>query len=114
MSSPEFKTKQARGPSFTLTVVAGDSIGRNLAKWFVYCVVVAVFAAYVAALVVPAGAPYMTVFRIASTVSFVGYTLAVWQGWIWFSRSLSATIRTTIDGLVYALLTGGAFAWLWP
>jgi hypothetical protein len=114
MSSPEFKTKQAHGPNFTLTVVAGDSIGRNLAKWFVYCVVVAVFAAYVAALVVPAGAPYMTVFRIASTVSFVGYTLAVWQGWIWFSRSLSATIRTTIDGLVYALLTGGAFAWLWP
>ena len=29
-------------------------------------------------------------------------------------RSLGYTARTTIDGLVYALLTGGAFGWLWP
>jgi hypothetical protein len=114
MSSPEFKTKQARGPLFTLTVLSGDSIGRNLAKWFAYCIVVSVFAAYVAVLVLPAGAAYMTVFRLTSTVTFVGYALAVWQSWIWYSRSLGATVRTTIDGLVYALLTGGVFAWLWP
>jgi hypothetical protein len=114
MSSAEFKAKQARGPLFTLTVLSGDSIGRNLAKWFVYCIVVSVFAAYVAVLVLPAGAAYMTVFRLTSTVTFVGYALAVWQSWIWYSRSLGATLRTTIDGLVYALLTGGAFAWLWP
>jgi hypothetical protein len=30
------------------------------------------------------------------------------------SRSLGYTIRTTIDGVLYALLTGGAFGWLWP
>jgi hypothetical protein len=114
MSSPEFKAKQARGPLFTLTVLSGASIGGNLAKWFVYCIVVSVFAAYVGALALQAGAAYMTVFRLTSAVTFVGYTLAVWQSWIWYSRSLGATIRTTIDGLVYALLTGGAFAWLWP
>jgi len=51
MSSAEFKAKQARGPLFTLTVLSGDSIGRNLATWFVYCIVVSVFAAYVAVLV---------------------------------------------------------------
>jgi hypothetical protein len=90
------------------------SIGRNLAKWFVYTIVVALFAAYVASLVLPAGAPYMTVFRVTSTVAFAGYALALWQSWIWYSRSLGSTIRTTIDGLVYALLTGGAFGWLWP
>jgi hypothetical protein len=27
---------------------------------------------------------------------------------------LGYTVRTTIDGLVYGLLTGGAFGWLWP
>ena len=50
MSSPEFKAKQARGPSFALTILANTSIGRNLVKWFVYCIVVGVFAAYVASL----------------------------------------------------------------
>ena len=56
----------------------------------------------------------MTVFRVTSTVAFAGFALAIWQNWIWYSRSLGYTIRTTIDGLIYALLTGGAFGWLWP
>ena len=114
MSSPEFKAKQARGPSFTLTILTNTSLARNLAKWFVYSIVVALFAAYVASIAVPAGAPYMTVFRVSSTVAFAGYALALWQNWIWYSRSLGYTVRSTIDGLVYGLLTGGAFGWLWP
>jgi hypothetical protein len=114
MSSPEFKAKQARGPSFALTVLVDNSIARNLVKWFAYSVIVGVFAAYVAALALPAGAPYMTVFRVTGTVAFAGYALALWQNWIWYSRSLGYTVRTTIDGLLYALLTGGAFGWLWP
>ena len=114
MGSPEFKAKTARGPSFALTVLANSSIGRNLVKWFFYCIVVGLFTAYAASLVLPAGAPYMTVFRVTSTVTFVGYALAIWQSWIWYSRSLGATVRTTVDGLMYALVTGGSFAWLWP
>lgn len=114
LSSPEFKAKQARGPSFALTVLVNTSIGRNLVKWFLYSIIIALFAAYVASLALPAGAPYMTVFRVTSTVAFAGYALALWHGWIWYSRSLGYTVRTTIDGLVYALLTGGAFGWLWP
>jgi hypothetical protein len=114
MSSPEFKAKMARGPKFSLTVLGDNSMGRNLVVWFLYCVIVVLFAAYVAALALPVGAPYMTVFRVTSTVAFAGYALALWQSWIWYSRGLGATVRSTIDGLVYALLTGGAFGWLWP
>ena len=114
MSSAEFKAKQARGPSFALTILTNVSMGRNLAKWFLYSIVVALFAAYVASLALAAGAPYMTVFRVTSVVAFAGYALALWQNWIWYSRSLGYTIRTTIDGLVYGLLTGGVFGWLWP
>lgn len=114
MSSPEFKAKQARGPRFSLTVLRESSFARGLALWFVFCIVIAVFAAYVAALTLPAGAPYMTVFRVTSTVAFAGYVLALWHNWIWYSSGFGATARSTIDGLVYALLTGGAFGWLWP
>ena len=114
MSSAEFKAKQARGPSFALTILTNASMGRNLFKWFLYSVAVGLFAAYVASIALPAGTPYMTVFRVTSTVAFVGYALALWQNWIWYSRGLGYTVRTTIDGLVYGLLTGGAFGWLWP
>jgi hypothetical protein len=114
-NTPEFKEKANRGPSIAMTVLRpGSSIPRNLVKWLVYSIVIAAFAGYVAGTVLGAGAPYLTVFRVTSTVAFVGYALALWQGWIWYSRSLGYTVRSTIDGLVYGLLTGGTFGWLWP
>jgi hypothetical protein len=114
MSSPEFKAKLERGPRFSLTVLTDTSMARNLALWFVYSLFVAILAAYVAVLGLSADAPYTAVFRVTSTVAFAGYALALWQSWIWYSRSLGATVRSTIDGLLYALLTGGTFGWLWP
>ena len=56
----------------------------------------------------------LKVFQITGTVAFAGYTLALWQMSIWYQRSWATTIRTTIDGLAYAALTGGVFGWLWP
>ena len=115
MSSPEFKAKLQRGPRIMLAVLGAESsMARNLALWFVYGIVVALFAAYVASLTLAAGAPYMTVFRVTSTVAFAGYVLALWQSWIWYSTGVGYTVRTTIDGLIYALLLGGVFGWLWP
>lgn len=115
MGTPEFQAKVARGPRVALTVLpAANSMPRNLALWFVYSLLVAVFAAYVAGTTLAPGAEYMAVFRVTSTVAFAAYALALWQNWIWYSRSLGYTIRTTIDGLIYGLLTGGAFGWLWP
>jgi hypothetical protein len=115
MNSPEFKAKYERGPRIAMTVLGPDnSMGRNLAWWFVYLLVVTVFAAYVAAMTLGTDAPYLSVFRVTATVAFAGYALALWQGWIWYSRSLGYVARSTIDGLVYALLTGGVFGWLWP
>ncbi len=113
MGSPEFKAKQARGPSFALTILDNTSIGRNLVKWFAYCIVVGLFTAYAASIALAEGTPYMTVFRLTSTVAFAGYALALWQSWIWFSRSFGSILRSTIDGLLYGLLTGGVFGWLW-
>jgi hypothetical protein len=115
MGTPEFQAKVARGPRVMVGVLpASNSMPRNLAMWFVYTLVVAVFAGYVASMTLAPGTEYMTVFRVTSTVAFAGYALAIWQNWIWYSRSVGYTVRTTIDGLIYALLTGGAFGSLWP
>ena len=116
MRDPEFLAKRKRGPVFMMTVwPAGDvQMGGQLAQWFVYSLVVGLFAGYVATLALPAGAPYMEVFQVTSTVTFVGYALALWQMTIWYRRKLGTTLRSNVDALIYALLTGGVFGWLWP
>ena len=116
MKDPEFLAKRKRGPVFMMTMFpAGDmGMGAQLAQWFVFCLVVGLFAAYLTSRALPAGAPYMEVFRFSSTVAFVGYGLALWEMSIWYKRKLGTTLRSNIDALIYALLTGGAFGWLWP
>jgi hypothetical protein len=115
LNSDEYKAKVARGPQVMLTVFPpGLSMSRQLLAWFVYALVVAVFAGYVASIMLGPGADYMPVFRVTSTVTFAGYALGIWQNWIWYSRDLGAIVRSSVDGLVYALLTGGLFGWLWP
>jgi hypothetical protein len=116
MRSPEFQEKMKRGPVAMMTMMESGppSMGKPLMWWFVYTLVVGLFAGYVASRALPAGAAYMEVFRFTGTVAFAGYSLALWQNVIWYKRSVSATAKSTLDGLVYALLTAGAFGWLWP
>jgi hypothetical protein len=114
--SPEFTEKLKKGPVAIFTVLPNGEMGmgKPLALWFLYSVVVSVFAGYVAGRALPAGSEYLEVFRFAGTTAFVGYTLAYWPMWIWFRRSFSTTVKDTIDGLIYALITAGTFGWLWP
>ncbi len=116
MKSPEFIEKMKKGPVAFLTVMPSGSptMGAQLVQWFVYSVVVGVFSAYVAGRALGPGAHYLAVFRFAGCTAFVGYSLALWQNSIWYKRAWSATLKSTIDGLIYALLSAGVFGWLWP
>lgn len=115
MRSPAFAEKVNNGPVAVMTVMPGGmSMGRNLGLWFVYLAVISSFAAYVAGRALPAGAVYLQVFRFVGATAFIGYSAALWQMSIWYRRAWSTTIKATIDGLIYACLTAGAFGWLWP
>ena len=89
-------------------------MGRNLTLWFLYLVAVGIFAAYVTGRALSPGAPYLQVFRFTGAVAFAAYALALWQMSIWYRRAWTTTIKATVDGLIYALLTAGCFGWLWP
>ncbi|HEX2722034.1 MAG TPA: hypothetical protein VHM24_03895 [Gemmatimonadaceae bacterium] len=116
LRSEAFAEKYRKGPNVIMTVLpnADFSMGRNLGLWFAYLIVVSVFAAYVAGRALPHGTEYIQVFRFAGTVAFIGYSVALWQMSIWYRRSWSITIKATIDGLIYGLLTAGVMGWLWP
>ena len=86
----------------------------NLSQWFVYCLVVSVFAAFVAGSALPPAATFTQLCRFAGTTAFVGYTLALWQMSIWYKRAWAMTLKATFDGVIFALVTCAVFGWLWP
>lgn len=116
MEAPEFIQKMKDGPVGTMTIrPSGElNMGKMFGAWFVYSVVIAVLAAYVTGRTNGVGAPYLSVFRVSGTVAFCCYTVAHWQNWIWWGRSTRLTMTYSVDGLLYALVTAGAFGWLWP
>jgi len=116
MKSAVFVERLAKGPKVIITVMpAGPfSMSKSLSLWFVYIVVVGIFCAYIASRALPPGAAYLQVFRFVGATAFVGYALALWQMSIWYHRAWSMTIKATVDGVIYALLTAGVFGWLWP
>lgn len=117
MKSEEFKSKVERGPVAFITVVDGRTrfnMGPQFIQWFVYLIVVGIFTAYVAGRTLPAGAEYLSVFRLTGTVAFACYALALPQQSIWYKTSWSSTMKNVFDGLVYGLLTAGTFGAFWP
>lgn len=116
MRDPAFIEKMKQGPVAFLTVRRSGppTMGTQLGLWFVYCLIVGVFAAYIAGRALPPGAEYLDVFRFAGTTAFAGYGLALMHESIWWGKKWGATIRSMIDALIYAALTAGVFGWLWP
>jgi hypothetical protein len=115
-NTPAFVEKLTRGPVVIMTVIRNGpmSMSRPLVQWFVFIVAVSLLTAYLAGATLPAGASYLEVFRVAGTTAFIAYAAGVWPQSIWYHRPWGKTLRFTLDGLIYGLLTGGAFGWLWP
>jgi hypothetical protein len=116
MRSPEFKEKMKRGPVAVLTVMPNGemAMGRSLVQWFAFLIVVGLFVAIVTCRTLPVGTPYPRVFKVAGTIAFMAYSLALCELSIWYRRSWSLTLKSAFDGLIYAALTAGTFGWLWP
>lgn len=115
MATPEFKDKLTRGPSALITVMKNEvpSMTGSLILWFVFSIVVGIFAAYVAGRALEPGAHYLAVFRFTGVTAFLGYSLALVHDSIWYKRAWSTTIKFMLDGFLYALVTAGTFGWLW-
>lgn len=116
MRSPEFTEKLRQGPILVMTVMPNGpmAMGRSMVSWFVYVFIVGLLAGHVAIGTLHAGARGEHVFHAVALTAFAAYALALWQLSIWYRRAWSITIKATIDGLIYAAITGAVFVWLWP
>ncbi|MBI4716401.1 MAG: hypothetical protein HY763_01220 [Planctomycetes bacterium] len=114
--SPEMLEKCKRGPVgfLTITPSGAPGMGKNLVQWFLFCILVGVFVAYVGTIATARGAGFLPVFRLTGTVAIMGYALGSFPDGIWKGTKWSVVGKFVIDGVLYGLTTGATFGWLWP
>ncbi len=108
------KEKIKEGPLGSMIIWAAPSMGRSLVQYFLFCLGVSFMVGYIGYVAIPAGTEYLHVFRVLGTVAFLAYGAAEIPAGIWFGHTWSSVWKSVIDGLVFGLLTGGVFGWLWP
>ena len=116
MKSPEQLQKFRDGPVGFIVLKANGQpqMGPALGLWFLYTVVVAIFAGYLASRALPAGAAFPAVFRAVATVAFLTFTGGSVQNGIWMGKPWRSVAKELLDGLIYGAAMGAVFGTLWP
>lgn len=115
-TTPEYIAKLQRGPVGIMVIRASGSwgMGAALMQWFLFTIIVSAMCAWILSLSTAKGAAFDAVFSRAAVIAFLGYGFSSWSESIWKGVSWWTAFKFTIDGLLYALGTALAFAWLWP
>jgi len=116
MKDPEVKARYDRGPHGYVTLWPGQpNMLKNMVLSAILYLIISIFIAYVVSVVFAgrtAPVEYLEVFRIAGTVGVMAYCFGSIGHDIWFGKPRRAMFMEFFDGVVYALLTAGVFAWL--
>lgn len=117
MASPEFQAKMAQGPVGIAFIRPSGvmKMGPALGKMMVYHLVVSVMVGYIAGRALAPGVEYLRVFQIVGATAVLGYAGGGGIPFaIWYRPPARYVVNQLIDGVVWGLLTAGAFGWLWP
>ena|SRR5947207_4627468 len=115
-ATPDERAAVQRGPMAMLVVRNPNafSFGKSLTLYFLYTIVISILVAYLTGRTVPPGAPYLRVFRVAGAAAVLAYSFRSVPDAIWYGRPWSVVIKEVIDGVIFGMLIGGTFGWLWP
>jgi hypothetical protein len=116
MKEPAFLEKLNQGPVGLVTIMPKGQfpMGKTMALWILYVLAIGVLVAYVTGRTLAPEVSYLQVFRVAGTVAFMAYAGGHLPDAIWWGKPWSNAWKDVLDGFIYALLTAGAFGWLWP
>ena len=107
--------KWKEGPVGMLNVWGKVSMGRNMALTFIVYLAVSFLIAYLAsAILLHPGDSFKHVFQVLGTAGVLAYVFGGMSNAIWFGAYPRTILMNVIDGVVYGLITGAIFAWLWP
>ena len=116
MKQPETQEKFKQGPVglVYLRTPGMPSVGAYLGQWFAFCLVVSFLCALLAVHVLKAGAEHHMVFYVLGLGALLCHGLGPIPSAIWWGQPWSSTLKHAVDGLIYAIITGLTFSWLWP
>lgn len=116
MKDPAMVSRFTDGPVGFITIKPSKApgMGGPMLASFLFYVVVGIAVAYIASRTLPIGTSYLKVFQITGAVAWIAHSFALVPDAIWFGRPNSSVGKALLDGLIYALFTGGIFGWLWP
>ncbi len=116
MRSAEYDARRNAGPVMFLTVLPSGpwNIGRVLALWFVFVLVVSTSVALVVGTIVPPGGDRHAVFHHAAVITFLAHAMGAVPMSIWYQRRWSTTFRNAVDSLLYALASAWILSTMWP
>lgn len=114
--SPEMIEKYKQGPVGFATIIPSGApgMGKNLVLWFLFSLVISAFVAHLAGQAFAAGTGFKPVFHHAALAAVLGYAMGSLPDTIWKGQKWSVTVKFVIDGVIYGVVTGLTFAWLWP
>jgi hypothetical protein len=116
MREPAMKEKFMKGPVAMITIRPSGEVamGKHLALWFGFSLLVSFVAAYIARHTLAPGANGIDVMRITGTIAFGVYGLGSITDSIWKGQPWSNTALEIFDAAIYAVVTGLIFQVLWP
>jgi len=116
LDDPEMAARFEDGPVGVLWIKPNGQmkLGPFLGKWVAFTFVISGLVAYLARATLAPDAAYLEVFQVVGASAWLAYSWSGPADSIWKGKPWSCTFRDLFDGLVYAALTAGAFAWLWP
>jgi hypothetical protein len=117
MASEPMKKKYAEGPVGHVTILPNGmpNMGKYLGQWFLWTLVVATVAAYVAIQMCGLN-PFqdLRAAKLVGTVTFIAHGFGTITESIWMGRPWSTSAKYLLDAALYALGSAAVFYWQWP
>lgn len=116
MGEASMQKKFADGPVAMISVMPNGMppMGKLLGLQILFFIVSSILIAYLTTLAIPAGSEYMTVFQFVFIAAFLAYGWAQVPYSIWLGQPWSNCLRYFLDAAIYAAISAGTLAWLWP
>ncbi len=115
MNSEQVQKRLNQGPVGHLIVWKTPlTMGDKLAATFIVHLVVSALIAYLARIAIPGPAAFARVFQFVTAAGILAYCFSFLSGAIWWGSYKRTIVANVFDGIIYGVIIGAIFAWLWP
>jgi hypothetical protein len=116
MGSEAMQKKYKDGPVGHITLRPNGmyNMGKYLGLWFLWSLVIATIAAYLASRLIPLDHTLArSAGKLVFAVTFIGHGFGTVTESIWMGRPWSSSVKYLLDAALYGIGSGLVFCWLW-